>query len=566
MSLKATKEHLTQLLADADISVIALTGKWGTGKSYMWNEVKAASEDPKIAGALFASLFGLSTIEQVKIKLIQGTIPALKASTKSAIKAGVKVLEGVHKGFGALNDLGLVVAPSMLKGKLIVLDDIERKHEKLNIEEVLGFIDEFTQQYGSRFILILNSDQLKDRAMWNTLREKVVDHELCLKTTPSEAFDIAIGLTPSYYSGRIREVVETCGLSNIRIISKVIKAVNRILGDRNDLKEAVLSRVIPSTVLLSAIHYKGIEDGPDFDFVLGQGNDIEEMIAAHEDEKGKVTEDTKRKGKWRLLLRELGILTSDEFEVLVADFLQSGLFDVSSVATIIDRYVTEDDLTTARNDCNEFLQRMVWEHTLTEAELLLEGTKLAENSHLLDAYKVTALHESLSELQDGKVIADLAIDRWIKAFREKNLTGVDLDNFFHRKVHPRVEEEFNAINLRSQTSTTALDACLHIIKSSGWGMREEAVLKSATVQDMEQIIRTCSTSDLQLFMRRMLEMCTDKQSYINHFGTAMDNFVHACRNIANDPNANRLGKLIKLLFADSKLEDGLKSKDSELAS
>ncbi len=561
MSLKTTKEHLTILLADTDNKVIALSGKWGTGKSYMWEEVKVASADEMVRGALYASLFGLSSIEQAKVKLIQNAVPSLEANpglwetAKQTVKSGIKVLEGFHEGFGALNDLGLVLAPALLRHKFIVLDDIERKHDKLNVDEILGFIDEFNQQYDSRFVLILNNDKLKDHEVWNILREKVVDQELCLKTTPTEAFDIALRLTLSPHAERIREAVEVCGLTNIRIIRKVIKVVNRILGDRQGLSNAVLSRVIPSTVLLSAIHYKGIEDGPDFNFVLRQGNDVEEMIAAQKaaQNEGEETEDCKQKAKWRLLMRELRISSCDQFELLVADFLHSGLFDLSKVAEIIDRYVAEDDLMTARNDCNEFFQRMLWDHFRTEEELLLEATKLAKKSHLLDANFVTALYENISELTDGGPVAEAALDQWIKSFRDMNLNDVEGYNLFRFKVHPRIKAEFDCINAKAQANTTAFGACIYMVKNSGWGPREEAVLKSATVTDMERIIRTIAVSDLQVFMGRMLDLCASKQQYTEPFGTAMDHFVQACRNIVNDPDAGRLRKLIEVLFADRKL-------------
>lgn len=43
------------------------------------------------------------------------------------------------------------------------------------------------------------------------------------------------------------------------------------------------------------------------------------------------------------------------------------------------------------------------------------------------------------------------------------------------------------------------------------------------------------------------------------FGHATDRFVEACRNIANDPSSGRLGKLIKSLFANSKLNHLMES-------
>ena len=562
MSLAATKKQFADLLTDTDNKVIALTGKWGTGKTFMWGEVKASSVNPKFVGVLTASLFGLSSIEQVKVKLLQSAVPSLEAhpalwkGTKQAVKSGVKVLEGIHKGFGAINDLGLILAPALFRRKLIVLDDIERKHDKLNVDEVLGFIDEFTQQHDCRFVLILNSDNLKDREVWDVLREKVVDQELCLKTTPAEAFDIAVGPTPSRYADRIREAVEICGLTNIRIIRKVIKAVNRILADRKGLTDAVLSRVIPSTVLLSAIHYKGIEDGPDFNFVLGQGNNLKFVMPVPKEEEE--TEDGKRKAKWSRLMRELGISCTDQFELLVADFLHYGLCDVSKVAEIIDQYVAQDDVMTARNGCNEFFQRKLWDHFRTESELLAEATELANRSNLLDAHWVTALYESISELTDGKSIAESALERWLKEFRALN--PCEVSGYYHGKIHRRIKAEFDSINAKAQDNTTILDACISMVKNSGWGPREEAVLRSATVEDMERIVRTSAIPDLQLFTGKMLDLCANKAAYTQHFGTAMDNFVEACRVIVNDPNSGRLCNLIKVLFSESKLEEELDPK------
>lgn len=103
MSLKSTKEQLIQLLADEDNKVIALSGKWGTSKSYMWHAVKTSAEDDEFKGALYASLFGLSDIGQIKMKLIQSAIPSMKTNpalwkgSKELAKTGIKALAGIHK-------------------------------------------------------------------------------------------------------------------------------------------------------------------------------------------------------------------------------------------------------------------------------------------------------------------------------------------------------------------------------------------------------------------------------------------------------------------------------------
>lgn len=561
MSLKSTKDQLVQLLADDDNKVIALSGKWGTGKSFMWDQVKQASENKMVKSALYASLFGVSSVDQIKLKLIQSSAksaeayPALFKGMKQAYQTSVKALEGFHKGFSALNDIGLLVAPAMLRQKVLVLDDIERKHEKLGIDEILGFIDEFTKRHDSRVILILNDDQLDKRDIWNTLREKVIDQELRLTTSALEAFDIGIAIIPSPWAAQIQPNIELCGTTNIRIVCKIIKTVNRIIGDRTELSVAVLSRVIPSTVLLASIHYKGIENGPDFDFVLSKGSTTD-WAAFHGEKKNK-TEEDERKSKWNALLNQLGIHVCDEYELLVVEFLQSGLFDAAKLAAVIDRYIAEAGTMEARDQCNKFLEKAFWEHNMTEQQLLEDAEPVVAKSGLIDPFMATALYDTLVEISDGQALADQAVNYWVDAFKAKNLQEAELGNMFGRRIHPRIQGAFHEINNKAQANTTVLEACKHIVKNSGWGTRQELAMKTATVNDFEATIRNASINDLQKFMSKMLDLCANKEAYVTHFGSAMDNFTDACRRIVQDAHSPRLAKLVKILFADTKISGQL---------
>jgi hypothetical protein len=556
MSLQETKDHLVQLLADRETKVIALSGKWGTGKSHLWREVQAASADETTKGALYVSLFGLSDIDQLKRKLLESVVPVAESNpglwdgAKQAVSSGIKVLEAFHKGFAAINDLSLLLAPAMLRNKMIVIDDIERKHEKLGVDEVLGFIDQYSQQYGSRFVLILNSDQLGQRAAWDTLREKVVDQEIQLLTTPDEAFEIAIALTPSRYSAHIKKAADTCGLTNIRIVRKVIRSVNRILGDRN-LSDAILTRVVPSIVLLTAINYRGIANGPDFQFVLaiGSTSDIAERMANKDK---KPDEGDKRKARWRLLLQELGIGRCDEFETLVVQFLESGQFDAREVTAIVDRYVAETDRMEAHQRAGDLLARLFWDNRAGEAELIAQAEDLVCVASLLDAFTVTDLEKKLADLRGGSAAGRKIVQGWIAAFRARQPEISD-DGPYRSPLHTDIADEFAAIKARTQAKTTVLDACKHIVKHSGWGTMQEVAMKNATVEDFEETIKGLSVDDFRVFMSRMIEMRIQREAYVPHFGSATDRFVEACRNIVDDPHSGRLGVLIKRLFNEANL-------------
>lgn len=554
MSLKETREQLIQLLTDKDNKVIALSGKWGTGKSYMWEQVKAASADPEVKSALYASLFGASSVDQIEIKLLQSSTksaesyPVLFKSIKQTYKTAVKALEGVNSGFSALNDLGLLIAPALLKNKVLVLDDIERKHESLSIDEVLGFIDEFTKQHECRVVLILNDDQLDKREVWNTLREKVIDQELRLTTSAKEAFKIGIGIIPSPWEQQLETNVIHCGVTNIRIVCKIIKVVNRIIGERSDLGPALLARVIPSAVLLASVHYKGIEDGPTFPYILSRGS-LEELEDDTTDENDKDAK--KKRSSWDGLLSELGIYSCDEFELLVIEYLQSGLFNVAGLSAVIDRYIAENDALETRDRCNKLIDRSFWDYRLSEEDILAQAGPVAEKSMLIDPYMVTSVHDILVGLKDGKDLANQAVDNWIKSFNERNLEHAELDNMFGHKVHPRIVAAFDAINVAAQENTSLFEACECIVQKNGWGIRQEMAFRQATVLDFEATIRSADYKGLRMFMHKMVRISLDKAQYEVHFGSASENFILACKKIIDDKDSPRLAAVVKMVFSNS---------------
>jgi len=571
MSMVETKNQLIQLLADKENKVIALSGKWGTGKSHLWNEVRKASGEDGVKNALYVSLFGLSDMSQIKLKIIQSALPYADSKSVAwekitgAMNSAKTVLKGFHRGFSALDELALLAVPAILNNKVIVLDDIERKHEKLSIDEILGFIDEFTQRHGARFILILNSDQLLKKEIWNTLREKVVDQELRLDTSSKEAFGIAIVQTKSAYAEMIENSVITCRITNIRIICKVIKAVNRILGDRTNLEDALLLKVIPSIVLLATINYKGIENGPDFQYVLarGSGTDWSEYF---ENKDKELNEQGKRQAEWKLLLNELGIHACDEFEVLVVQFLESGLFDLTKLNEIITRYASETDVFEARERAQQFRKDLFWDHRINEAELLQKAKDLISIAHHLDPFTATDLKISMAEMPEEDEIGEAIVNEWLKGFKAKGVTEYVKEDPFNRPLDAVIKAEFAAIKVQAQAKTTVFDACMHIAEHSGWGAMQVVALKSAAVADFDLMIRTLEIEDLRKFMRKMIEMRLNRAMYDEHFGSATDYFVDACKKIVIDSDSARLGKLVQRLFKDAGIAGELAITASETES
>jgi hypothetical protein len=333
-------------------------------------------------------------------------------------------------------------------------------------------------------------------------------------------------------------------------VGKVVKTANQILADR-DLDQAIQARVVPSIVLFSAIHYRGIPDGPEVQFALNVANP--DWMRFGRDKNEVPTEQDKREDRWRLLMQELGVYSCDEFEMVLVEFLESGLLDAERVQATMDRYVAATQASQARQAARNFLERAFWDHRVSEADLLAEAGEFPASAELLDPYVVTQLFDTLSEIPAGQALSQAIVDSWIAKFGALEQHADEEENPFNNPIHPEIKAAFAAAKTQAQANTTVVDACIDIIVNSGWGTLQEVAMKRATVADFDAAIRTMDIAMLRRFMRRMIEMRLQRETYDTHFGTATQHFVDACRAISNDPNAPRLAALIKKLFARTAL-------------
>jgi hypothetical protein len=121
------------------VRVIAFKGLWGTGKTHLWDEIKSDFSAIDGNDHLYASCFGLESLEQIRNALFQnslgraeGTVTAAKKFSGFAIdvleKIASKVAPGAEGAATVVGSLGSLVQSALidkvLHSRLIVLDDI----------------------------------------------------------------------------------------------------------------------------------------------------------------------------------------------------------------------------------------------------------------------------------------------------------------------------------------------------------------------------------------------------------------------------------------------------------
>lgn len=165
---------------------ILLNGKWGSGKTYFWeNELKEKIEakerknkgiwrfkkeiEVKKRNVIYISLYGVDSIDEINKKIFLGKWGKLQKITESKIGGGVT--EIAKSMLGSVKNMELpyikgIEVPNIDFGQflnftntVLCFDDLERA--SIDINEVLGYINNFVEHDGIKVILIANENEIE---------------------------------------------------------------------------------------------------------------------------------------------------------------------------------------------------------------------------------------------------------------------------------------------------------------------------------------------------------------------------------------------------------------------
>jgi hypothetical protein len=557
------ERNLIELLGEADNRVIALTGKWGTGKTYLWGvvEKKLTGIGPDSKQPIYVSLFGAKTINELKLRILQNAYLKDRPAVQKLIKVGSRFGNQLLKRFTGYSaeDAALLWLPTVVFGKLVVIDDIERKHKSLDIDELLGLLDEYSQTHDTRFLILLNTDKLHDAEMWTTLHEKVIDMELILNPSVTESFDVATQGNTGAFPSQVQEALTALNVNNIRVIKRLLRIVSRI-SKVSGVGEVPPSRWVPSTVLLTACHYRAVENAPPFEY-LKSFNSYNRMFRKA-DESPNPTE-----LKWDELLEKMGIQSADAYEEIIHKYLQSGHLDVDELETLFTQYKMNAVHAATTNDLREFFGAVFWDPHLGEDELKTMALALLPKAGELNPEAITDIVSVVAEQLDPN-LARRFLDAWLSSVDSRpEYQHLDESMFYspHRPFHPEVLSKMNAMRDRQHPPLTVVEAAERIITNSGWGEREQYSFRSSTVPQYEEALRDIKNDTLRRFLDLHLRWIADGP-YDDNFKSGIDNFLSACTKIRLDAPDSRLSKIIYKTFQSKGLHAKLGPSSADVKS
>ena len=184
-SMKA--DNIKNIISDIDhlpYRAILFDGTWGIGKSYAVNEALEANpnvckismfglKDPK--QIYHEALFQLALKNNIGGKIGEITNNVLDGLSKIWDKVGQA--KEVVQSIANERELFLLLSKEFTSVHIIVIDDLERMSDDINLEDIFGIIEELKQCNYVKVIVIANTDEIQSdkKVVFEKYNEKVIE-------------------------------------------------------------------------------------------------------------------------------------------------------------------------------------------------------------------------------------------------------------------------------------------------------------------------------------------------------------------------------------------------------
>ena len=176
---------INNYIDNKDPYALQIDGEWGSGKTFFINDFSKTAQKAKV---IYFSIYGYNDFQNLKTELLSQIATELDQSF--IIKTGKK-LNSTLKRFNINSNLVLnsinVLSDITLKKTIqhileknnetivVVIDDLERLSEKIELQDLLGFIvNDIIEKFKFKVLIISNEAKMKNHQEFLEIKEKII--------------------------------------------------------------------------------------------------------------------------------------------------------------------------------------------------------------------------------------------------------------------------------------------------------------------------------------------------------------------------------------------------------
>jgi len=521
MSIALSKSEIARFLASDTPEILCVRGSWGVGKTYAWREaISAAALRGEVALSRYAyvSLFGLENVSSVRSAIFDNTVKIenLLASDASSIFESFADLESLARktrglqGFlpgnwGRSGATAIVdrATFAFVRNQIVCFDDLERSSSSVSIRDVMGLASYLKEERACKVVIILNDEKLRgdDREDFSAQFEKVVDTSIVLEPTAEEVISISFR---KEFEGHeyAKEVVVDLGLRNIRVISKIIRLIEKISSEV-DLDEQDLRQVVATASLAGWVKYEagGLAS-------LDELKSFNSIILRMRSQRA----DADPIPEWVSRPDAIGYPHSDEVDRVIIDALDKGYLD----PTLFAAAKVEREKDQGRNESNdEFsLAWKIYHESLDKSdaeivEAIYNGMKSNYGGVSLLNFNGTVL--LFRELGFDKV-ADQAIKEY---FETRNFDKSALDDeiimWGREEVDPAIGRHFEELKRDYVDNRNPAEVLVQIASRMSWDQEDIDLLLGLGVDGLVKVLDDVPGAELTRVLKFVTRFVRSKE-------------------------------------------------------
>ena len=197
ISANDLREAITAVFQDNEANVIAISGEWGSGKTYFLRNYLDSQKFKNMGkDAVFISLFGKKSVSEIEHAIIANSLTYknnwfLKIIGLAGLKIGSEFIPHGRTITDIAENIGTEFAMRRIVDKVICFDDIERS--KIPTDDLMGYISKLSEMQNNFVILMMNNRQFDDekKEHYSKFYEKVVNYSYQFSLSHEESCEFA---------------------------------------------------------------------------------------------------------------------------------------------------------------------------------------------------------------------------------------------------------------------------------------------------------------------------------------------------------------------------------------